>query len=56
MIEIWQEYASFQTTSHQVRTIIKKRRFSDPEILEIHQKTQTQDNTIPNTSSGTNQK
>ena len=60
MIEIWQECANFQTTSQrladQVRTIIKKGWFSDLEILEIHQKTQTQDNTIPNTSSGANQK
>ena len=42
MIEIWQEYASFQTTSErladQVRTIINKVWFSDLEILEIHQK------------------
>ena len=60
MIEIWQECASFQTTSQrladQVRTMIKKGWFSDLEILEIHQKTQTQDNTIPNTSSGAHQK
>ena len=60
MIEIWQECASFQTTSQkladQVRTIIKKDVFFDLEILEIHQKTQTQDSTIPNTSSGANQK
>ena len=46
MIEIWQECASFQTTSQsladQVRTIIKKGWFSDLEILEIHQKTLTQ--------------
>ena len=59
MIEIWQEYASFQTPSQrladQFRTI-KKGWFSNLEILEIHQKTQTQDNTIPNTSRGTNQK
>ena len=40
----------------QVRTIIKKGWFSDLEILEIHQKTLKQDNTIPNTSSGANQK
>ena len=42
MIEIWQEYAKFQTTSQsladQVRTIIKKGWFTDLEILEIHQK------------------
>ena len=59
-IEIWQECASFQTTSQgladQVRTIIKKRWFSDLDILEIHQKTQKQDNTIPVTSSNANQK
>ena len=30
--------------------------FSDTEILEIHQKTEVQDNTIPNTSSGANYK
>ena len=35
---------------------IKKGWFSDLEILKIHQKTQMQDNTIPNTSSGPNQK
>ena len=60
MIEIWQECARFQTTSQrladQVRTIIKKGWFSDLVILEIHQKTQKQDNTIPITSSDTNQK
>ena len=42
MIEIWQECASFQTTSpklaDQVWTIIKKAWFSDLEILEIYQK------------------
>ena len=42
MIEIWQECTSFQTTNQrladQVRTIIKKGWFSDPEIQEIHQK------------------
>ena len=60
MIEIWQEFASFQTTSQrlavQVRTIIKKGWFSDLEILEIHQKTQKQGNIIPVTSSDANQK
>ena len=60
MIEIWQESATFHTTSQrfadQVRTIIRKGWFSDLEILEIHQKTQTQDNTIPITSSGANPK
>ena len=60
MIEIWQECASFPATSQrfadQVRTVIKKGWFSDLEILEIHQKTHKQDNTIPDTSSGTDQK
>ena len=57
MIEIWQKGASFQTTSQrlsdQVRTIIKKGWFSDLEILEIHQKTNNnQDtNTITDTLS-----
>ena len=56
MIEIWQECANFQTTSQrladQVRTIIKKGGFSDLELLEIHQKTNKQDNnTVPDTSS-----
>ena len=41
MIEIWEEYARFKTTSQgladQARTIIKKGWFSDLEILEIHQ-------------------
>ena len=59
-IEIWQECASFQTTSQrltdQVRTIMKKGWFSDLEILDIHQKTQSQDSTITNTLSGTNKK
>ena len=45
-----------QSFANQVKTIIKKGWFSDLEILEIHQKTKTQDNTIPNTSSATNQK
>ena len=40
MIEIWQECASFQTTSQRlvdkVRTMIKKGWFSDLEILELH--------------------
>ena len=48
IIEIW--------LADQVRTIIKKGWFSDLEILEMHQKTQTQDSTIPDTSSGVNQK
>ena len=42
MIEIWQECASFQTTSQkladQVWKIINNVWFSDLEILEIHQK------------------
>ena len=56
MIEIWQEYASFQTTSQrladQVRTIIKKDWFSYLEILEIHQKINNEQNNdiIPDTS------
>ena len=45
MIEIWQECTSFQTTSQrladQVRTIMKKGWFSDLEILDMHQKTQS---------------
>ena len=49
MIEIWQECASFQTTSQrfsdQVRTIIKKAWFSDLEILEIHRKTNNEQDT-----------
>ena len=55
MIEIWYECATFQTTS-QVGTIMKKGWFSDLEILDIHQKTQSQDSTITNTSSGADQK
>ena len=43
IIEIWQECASFQTTNQrltdQVKTIIKKGCFSDHKILEIHQRT-----------------
>ena len=35
---------------------MKKGWFSDLEILDIHQKTQSQDSTITNTSSSTNQK
>ena len=58
MIEIWKECASFQTTSQiladQVRTIMKKGWFSDLEICDIHQKTQSQDSTITNTLSGAN--
>ena len=57
MIEIWEECASFQTTSQRLveqgRTIIKKGWFSDLEILEIHQKTYNEQdsNTIPDTLS-----
>ena len=43
MIEIWQECANFQTTSQrladQVRIMIKKGWFSDLKNIEIHQKT-----------------
>ena len=61
MIEIWQEYANFLTTSQrladQVRTIIKKDWFSDLKILEIYQKTLNLNyNTVRNTSSGVKQK
>ena len=61
MIEIWQEWAKFQTTSqsvaNQVRTIIKKVWFSDLELLEIHQKTHKQNyKTVPDTSIGVKQK
>ena len=65
MIEIWQECASFQTTSQtladQVRAIIKVL-FSDLEILEIHQETNKQEtnkqdnNTVPDTSRVVKQK
>ena len=62
MIEIWQECASFQTTSQritdQVRTIIKKGWSSDLEILEIHQKISNEQdsNTISDTPSINKQK
>ena len=62
MIEIWQECSNFQTTSQrladQVRTIIKKYRFSDLEIIDIHQKINNQqgNNTVPNTSNINKQK
>ena len=46
----------FLQLADQVRTIIKKGLFSDFEILEIYQKTQKQDNTIPVISSDANQK
>ena len=49
MIEIWQECASFQTTSQrladQVWTIINKGWFSDLEIQEIPQKTNKEQDT-----------
>ena len=51
--------ASFQTCQRladRVRTVIKKGWFFDLEIIEIHQKTQKEDNTIPVISSGANQK
>ena len=56
MIEIRQECTSFQTTrqrlADQVGTMIKKGWFSDLEILEIHKKTNTQDNnTVPDIKS-----
>ena len=62
MIEIWQECASFLTTSQrladQVGTIIKKGWFSDLEILEIHQNTYSEQdsNTISDTPSIDKQK
>ena len=61
MSEIWQKCASFQTTSQrladQVRTIIKRGRFSDLKILEIHQKTHKQNyDTVLDTSSSVKQK
>ena len=49
MIETWQEYVSFQATSQrladQIKTIVKKGWFSDFEILEIHQKTNNEQDT-----------
>ena len=62
MIEIWQEWSNFQTTSlritDQVRTMIKKGLFSDREIIEIHQKINNQrgNNTVPVTSNINKQK
>ena len=56
MIEIWEEYASFQIISQrladQVRTIIKKGWFSDFETLEIHQKINNEQDSdsVPGTS------
>ena len=56
MIEIWQEYASFQTTrqrlANQVRTILMKGWFSDLEIQEKHKKINNEhdNNTVPDTS------
>ena len=47
-MENWQECATFQVTSRRlanhIRTIIKKRCFFDLEILEIHQKTNNEQN------------
>ena len=44
---IWQELSNFQTTSqrlaHQVRTIMKKSRFSELEMIEIHKKINDQE-------------
>ena len=62
MIEIWQEGSSFQKTSQrladQVRTMIKKGWFSDPEILEIHRKINNRQvtDTVPDTSNTIKQK
>ena len=62
MIENYQECFNFQTTSQrlpdQVRTLIKKDRFSDLEIIEIHQKINNQqgNNTLRNTSNINKQK
>ena len=56
MMEIWQEFSIFQTTSQrladQVRTIIKKGWFLELEIIEIHQKINDQErrNTLPDTA------
>ena len=51
MLEIWQEYTSFQSTSQrlvdQVGTIIKKGLFSDLEILETNNEQDT--NTVSDT-------
>ena len=50
MIEIWQEFASFQTINQrlkkQVGVIIKKGWFSDLEILEIQQKINNEQDNI----------
>ena len=62
MMEIWQEFSNFQTTSQrladQVRTIMKKGWFSDLEIIEIHQKINDQErrNTLAGTSNINKQK
>ena len=67
MIEIWADFARFKTTNQrladQVRTIIKRGWFSDPEILKLHQQiyretyqqvantiTETQNTEMPETS------
>ena len=53
MIDIWKECVMFQTTSQrlvdQVSTIIKKGWFSDLELLEIRQKTNSQSKLNKNT-------
>ena len=62
MIEIWQEYYNFQTTSQrladQVRTNIKKGWFSDLEMIEIQLKINDQQGnyTLPDTSNINKQK
>ena len=62
IIEIWQEYSNFQTTSQrladQVRTTIKKRWFSDRDIIEIHLKINYKEgnNTVHDTSKINKQK
>ena len=53
MIEIWQEYATFQTSQRladQVRTIIKKGLFSCLEILEIYRKTNNEQDSKTSTN------
>ena len=61
MIDIWKKCASFQTSeihADQVRTIIKKGWFSDPEILELHQKINNEqdNNTVADASKINKQK
>ena len=55
MREIWQEWASFQTSQRladQDRIIIKKSWFSNLEMLEIHQKMNNEQDSkkVPDTS------